>query len=424
MKTLLIIKREYLTRVRKRSFIIMTLLIPVIFIGMSFLIGYLAVGSTSKKTVVVNDQSSLFKNKLENKNNLIFVFENATSQELKQAVKDDQYDGFLSIPDFDKDAKVKFELYSKDQLGIETENDISDQLNHVLVEERMKTAGLSTSDLEKIQKNTISLKSINDKGEEGNAISSYAIGYGSGMVLYFFMLFYGMSVMRSVMEEKTNRIAEIIVSSVKPFQLMLGKIIGVALVGLTQFLIWIAFILILGTAFLGTMHFSGDTINAANTANTPDLMGGFNILMASTNWISIGLWFLFYFLGGYFLYAALYAAVGSLVNEDAQESQQFTLPITAPIIIGFVLMTSAIRDPNSGLAIFGSLFPLTSPIVMMARIPFGVPAWQLATSAILLVLGFVLTTLLAAKIYRTGILMYGKKITFKEIGKWLFIKKR
>lgn len=425
MKTLLIIKREYLTRVRKRSFIIMTLLVPIIFIGMSFLIGYLAVGSTSKKNVVVKDQSGLFKNKLENKNNLIFVFEGATDAELKKAIKDGQYDAYLNIPTFDANEKESFILYSKDQLGLEAENQITDQLNQVLVNERMKTAGLKTADLEKIQEKTISLKTINDKGQEASSISSYAIGYGSGMILYFFMLFYGMSVMRSVMEEKTNRIAEIIVSSVKPFQLMLGKIIGVALVGLTQFLIWILFIVILGTAFVSTMHFSGDTMAAGNSAaNSPQLMEGFKMLMSGTNWVFIGFWFLFYFLGGYFLYASLYAAVGSLVNDDPQESQQFTLPITAPIIIGFVMMTSAIRDPNGAIAVFGSLFPLTSPIVMMARIPFGVPTWQLILSALFLVIGFILTTLLAAKIYRTGILMYGKKITFRELGKWIFYKRK
>lgn len=415
MKTFLIIKREYLTRVRKRSFILMTLLIPVIFIGMSFLIGYLAVGSTSKKTIVVKDESSFFSNKLEDKNSLVFVFEKSSAKELEKAVQDGQYDGFLLIPPFDENEKVKFELYSQEQLGMETESEITDLLNQILVEERMKNAGLSAADLGKIQQKTISLKTINKKGEENNSLSSYAIGYGSGMILYFFMLFYGMSVMRSVMEEKTSRIAEIIVSSVKPFQLMLGKIIGVALVGLTQFLIWILFILILGTAVVGSMNFSPEI----GQGGTPNIMEGFNVLMASTNWVFVGSWFLFYFLGGYFLYAALYAAVGSLVNEDAQESQQFTLPITAPIIIGFFLMTAAIRDPNSNLAIFGSLFPLTSPIVMMARIPFGVPAWQLAASAIFLILGFILTTLLAAKVYRTGILMYGKKITFKELGKWI-----
>jgi len=254
------------------------------------------------------------------------------------------------------------------------------------------------------------------------------VGYGCGFLLYFFMLIYGMSVMRSVMEEKTNRIAEIIISSVKPYQLMLGKILGVALVGLTQFIIWVLLLLVVGGVVLGTVGInmfqhgamSPEMMQQASMANNAEMIAGLQSLFNDMNWGAILCWFLFYFLGGYFLYAALYAAVGSLVNDDPQDSQQFTLPITLPIIIAFVLMTAALQDPNSGMAVFGSLFPLTSPIVMMARIPFGVPAWQLILSAVLLVIGFILTTGLAAKIYRTGILLYGKKITFKEVGKWLF----
>ncbi len=258
--------------------------------------------------------------------------------------------------------------------------------------------------------------------------AAFGIGYACGLLLYMFMLFYGMSVMRSVMEEKTNRIAEIIVSSVKPYQLMLGKIIGVALVGLTQFLIWIVLIVVAMTVLMGSMGASvaanPEVMNqaAAQAQAGSDVAAGFSAMLHSVNWLQISLWFLFYFLGGYFLYASLFAAVGSLVNEDPQESNQLTMPITLPIILGFVIMSSAIKDPNSGLALFGSLFPLTSPIVMMARIPFGVPGWQLALSAVLLVGGFLGTTWMAGKIYRTGILMYGKKITFKEVGKWLMKK--
>jgi ABC-2 type transport system permease protein len=267
-------------------------------------------------------------------------------------------------------------------------------------------------------------ESIKDGKKSSNEIA-VAIGYLCGLMLYMFMLFYGMSVMRSVMEEKTNRIAEIIVSSVKPFQLMLGKIVGVALVGLTQVLIWIILIGLFTAIGLpmmtGGMAMSGSMDPAA--MNGGGKMGVILELLKDTNWVMIAFWFLFYFLGGYFLYAALFAAVGSLVNEDPQESSQYTLPITIPIILGFVIMSSAIRNPNSPLAIFGSLFPLTSPIVMMARIPFGdVPAWQLITSAALLILGFLGTSWMAGKIYRTGILMYGKKISMKEVGKWLVRK--
>lgn len=424
MKTLLVIKREFWTRVRKKSFIIMTLLTPILFIAMSLFIGYFATSGASKKTIVVHDESSYFKNQIEGNSQLIFIFENASESELKQAVNDQQYDGFLMIPAFSENESVQLNLYSKDPLGIETENSIQDLLNNVVVNQRMQHAGIQTDELEKLQKQTIRLKTINTKGQDKDSLSSYAIGYGSGMLLYFFMLFYGMSVMRSVMEEKTNRIAEIIISSVKPYQLMLGKIFGVALVGLAQFLIWI--LLLGGLILIGYSSFSispdmGNSVSSDLTqqAGNQEIFNSIFSTLSSTNWWMILSWFLFYFLGGYFLYAALFAAVGSLVDEDAQESQQFTLPITAPIIIAFVLMTAAIRDPNSTTAVVGSLIPFTSPIVMMARIPFGVPAWQLIVSAALLILGFLATTYIAAKIYRTGILLYGKKVTFKEIGKWL-----
>jgi ABC-2 type transport system permease protein len=234
--------------------------------------------------------------------------------------------------------------------------------------------------------------------------------------------------MRSVMEEKTNRIAEIIISSVKPFQLMMGKIVGVALVGLTQVLIWVVF---LGVIFIGFGSMMTGKIDAqqatqiaqaAQGSGKAEMMQMISTTLGGINWFSIAGWFIFYFLGGYFLYAALFAAVGSLVNEDQQDAQQFTTIITLPIIFSFILMTAVIKDPNSGMAVFGSIFPLTSPIVMMARIPFGVPTWQLLTSAACLVLGFIGTTAMAGKIYRTGILMYGKKVTFKEVGKWIFRK--
>lgn len=427
MKTLLIIKREYFTRVRKRSFIVMTLLIPFLFIGMSALIGYLSVGTTSQKKIAVVDNSHFFEGHLESRKSVAYEFVQTPESNLKKAVNEGTYDGVLIIPPFNQDSNVKFELYSKEQIGIESQDQIEDQLNQLVINERMKRAGISTDDLDKMETSSISLKTVNQEGKESSSITSYAIGYVSGLILYFFMLFYGMSVMRSVMEEKTSRVAEIIISSVKPFQLMLGKIIGVALVGLTQFIIWILLFVVLGGAVLGSMgiHLGGDpeTLSRMSDPNkNAELIAALQVLISGTNWYYILGWFLFYFLGGYFLYASLYAAVGSLVNEDPQESQQYTLPITLPIILGFVLMSSAVRDPNGGMALFGSLFPLTSPIVMMARIPFGVPGWQLALSAFLLVIGFILTTGLAAKIYRTGILLYGKKVTLKEVGKWLLRK--
>jgi ABC-2 type transport system permease protein len=427
MKTLIIIKREYLTRVRKRSFIIITLLIPVLLVGMGALVAGISLNSGDQKKIVVLDESKTFDHKLENSKKINFQFATTPLETLKKGLKDEKYDAVLYIPPFNKNEKARFNLFSEKQLGMEAQKDIQEQLNNVVTQQRMQEAGIDKERLRYLQDESISVQP-NVEGKATSNEAAFGIGYSCGLLLYMFMLFYGMSVMRSVMEEKTNRIAEIIVSSVKPYQLMLGKIIGVALVGLTQFLIWMVLILVSGTVLFGSlgagMAPDPETMNqVASQANGGnEIAAGFTTMLNSVNWLEITLWFLFYFLGGYFLYASLFAAVGSLVNEDPQESNQLTLPITLPIILGFVIMSSAIKDPNSGLALFGSLFPLTSPIVMMARIPFGVPGWQLALSAALLVLGFLGTTWMAGKIYRTGILMYGKKITFKEVGKWLMKK--
>jgi ABC-2 type transport system permease protein len=250
-----------------------------------------------------------------------------------------------------------------------------------------------------------------------------------------------MSVMKSVMEEKTNRIAEIIISSVKPFELMMGKIIGVALVGLTQFLLWIILIgiivVVAASAFgLGSalqdpelmrqiMETQQNTMGGMSTSTINWDMETVGMLqtIVNINWFKILGWFLFYFLGGYFLYASLFAAVGSLIDDDTSDSNSLTMPITMPILIAFVMMIKTLDDPESSVAVFGSIFPLTSPIVMMARIPFNAPsAWEMIASVLCMILGFLGTTWLAAKIYRTGILLNGKKITLKEVGKWIFRK--
>lgn len=428
-KILIIIKREYLVRVRKKSFILMTILVPVLFVGVIALIAGISISSIKQKHVVVVDESGYFKQKLDHVGKIAFQFSDENPETLRKDLSQGTYDAVLHIPPFDVDKEVRLNLYSEEQLGMEAQSKIEDEMNDILVQERLSKAGITRDQLNTLENNTISLVPIDKEGKESSSVTAFGIGYACGFLLYMFMLFYGMSVMRSVMEEKTNRIAEIIVSSVKPFQLMLGKIIGVAMVGLTQVLFWLVIGVIAATV-LGSM-FGMDMATsdpeamrqmAAQAGGEATIMQGFSAMLASTNWVAIILWFLFYFLAGYLLYASLFAAVGSLVNEDPQESNQFTLPITIPIILGFVLMTSALRDPHSGLAIFGSLFPLTSPIVMMARIPFGVPAWQLILSAILLILGFLGTTWMAGKIYRTGILLYGKKVTMKEVGKWLVRK--
>ncbi|WP_158605950.1 ABC transporter permease [Taibaiella sp. KBW10] len=430
MKTGIIIKREYLTRVKKRSFIITTLLLPLLFIAFSALTTYLTMKSSKVKTVTILDESQYFINHIKSTKNVSFEFSHKNLDSLKRELKDGAFDALVYVPAIDINKKETLTIFSNEQPGTEVESELKEQMNDLLINERLKTAGIDQEKYKAANEATISFENkVGQEEKKSNSAIASGISTVSGFLLYFFMLLYGMSVMRSVMEEKTNRIAEIIISSVKPFQLMMGKIVGVALVGLTQVLIWVVFLgaifFIFSPMMTAKMNISeaAQIAQSAQGGNTKlEMFKMISSSLGSINWLSIVAWFLFYFLGGYFLYAALFAAVGSLVNEDQQDAQQFTTIITLPIIFSFFLMTAVIRDPNSGMAVFGSIFPLTSPIVMMARIPFGVPAWQLIASAVCLVVGFILTTKLAGKIYRTGILMYGKKITMKEVGKWIFRK--
>jgi len=254
------------------------------------------------------------------------------------------------------------------------------------------------------------------------------VSFIAGILIYMILLIYGTMVMRGVMEEKTNRIAEVIVSSAKPFELMLGKIVGIGAVGLTQFAIWVVLMLFLQLMiplFFPELfqHLSDPALATTSLPETgagkiSEIIEGFGSLPMMLILFS----FVFYFLAGYLLYAALFAAIGSAVSEDQQEAQQLVFPVMMPLILGFVMMTKAVNDPESSIAVFGSLFPLTSPIVMMGRITYGVPWWQLVVSMTLLVITFLFFTWMAAKIYRTGILLYGKKVTWREIWKWLVTK--
>lgn len=431
MKTLIIIKREFLTRVKKRSFILLTILVPLLLVTLMGGIGYLSTTTLSSKNIAIYNENPAFEGTFESTKNLEFTLLDSPpeTEEINTLLHDGVYNGYLHIRDFDVDREVELQMLTYGELGLEFEQRIQSTINEAVRSYKMEEAGIDMSQLKEIEKRTVRLTTIDTEGKSSSSEIALMIGYVSGFMLYFFMLFYGMNVMTSVMEEKTNRIAEIIVSSVTPFQLMLGKIVGVALVGLTQFLIWgvLMGIILLVTGMTGAVldpNMSGAMMNASSQdmALDPEMIDGIVAMVSQINWFSILGWFLFYFLGGYFLYAALYAAVGSLVNESAQEGQQYSIPITLPIIFAMVVMSSTLQDPHNNLAVFGSIFPLTSPIVMMARIPYGVPGWQLLASAVSLVVGFILATWMAAKIYRTGILMYGKKISFKEVGKWIVRK--
>ncbi len=438
-KILIISKREFLSRVQKKTFLLTTIGLPILIFGFYALIIYFSVKSSDNFTIAVADEANVFNGKLANKDNeIIFKFvlgENPTT--LNKQVTDKKIDAFVYIPKtFDiSTTKDSLQIISGKSIGLMTREKIERRIKNAIEEKKMlASSGLTKAQLDSLQKtNEITFASTEGKKDsDTKAGLSYGVGFISGFLIYIILFIYGSMVMRGVMEEKTNRIAEVIVSSVKPFQLMMGKIIGIGTVGLVQFLIWI--ILMVGVQFLLPLIFPDMMGQMQNAPMQPGMAGAGNAVQQSgalagimnglsqINWPLILGCFIFYFLGGYFLYSSLFAAVGSTVNEDPQDAQSLMLPITMPIIFAMVIMTKAVNDPNSSLAVFGSIFPLTSPIVMMARIAHGVPdgvtVVQLIASMVCLVLGFLGTTWLAGKIYRTGILMYGKKATWKTMWQW------
>lgn len=441
-KTLLIIQREYLTRVKNKRFILTTILTPLLIVGFIALATLFAIKGKDSHRIAVLDENQFFKGNLKNTKDLSFEFPGGvdTSNYLAKGFTD-----IILIPKFDGREKLNYILRSKKRLSISTEGNISDRINAAIEDKMLQDAGINKSQLDSIHKQSqfAELKSVEENGgatKETNAALSYGIGFGSGMLIYITMFIYGAMVMRGVSEEKTNRIAEVIISSVKPFQLMIGKIIGIGAVGLTQFLMWV--ILIMGLTTLAQAFIPHDVLEQVNTlqqyngqipSGTMSRAGEaaqqiykVQHTFSTANWPVIIGCFIFYFLGGYLFYAALFAAVGSVVNEDPQDAQSLMLPITMPIIFSFIIMSNAVQDPSTPIAVWASIIPFSSPMVMMARIAYGIPGtvpyWQLAASMLSLVGGFLLTTWLSAKIYRTGILMYGKKVNWKEMGKWAFRK--
>ncbi len=437
----LIIKREYTTRVSNKRFILTTFLIPVVFI--LFIAGsvYFATSSKEQLTVAVaNDPGFLKSNLKSDSGNVTFSFaENIDSLNYKAK----KIDAILYTSVVN--GTLVSNLHSEKQIGFEATKYIERQLNKAVENNMLQESGINKSTLDSIsnasEDNVTLTNMVEDgkgKSKEANTGIAYAIGFGSGFLIYMTMFIFGAMVMRGVAEEKTNRIAEVIVSSCKPFELMLGKIIGIAGVGLTQLLLWILLMAVLSSSL--SIFIPAETYqqfqhaqqgqDVLNTATGNPM--AIKILQAKAdfidgvNWFMVIGCFLFYFLGGYLFYASLFAAIGSVINEDPQEAQALMLPITMPIIFSFVILNSVLSNPGSNMAVWTSIIPFTSPIIMMGRIPFGVPGtvpyWQLAASMLSLIGGFMLTTWLAGKIYRTGILMYGKKVTWKEMITWTFRK--
>ena len=428
-KTGLIISREYFTRVKKKSFLLTTILVPIVIIG--FYVGIIAVaisGGSDTTKVAVIDEAQLLNDSsaAQNKGLVLSFIKNETEKSFTPKYKAQKYDAFLYISNFNLDSSAKFTVHSQSSLSLGTSKALEDMVNNAIENKRLVARGIDPAVYKKVSGNASienTIDSEEGKSKKGSAGVAYAVSFICGILIYMMMIIYGTQVMRGVMEEKTNRIAEVIVSSVKPFQLMLGKIVGIGLVGLTQFAIWIILMGVLqGIIPLIFPDFMNATSQNTAAIENSGMMGTVLQGLSSLPIAKIVFLFLFYFLGGYLTYASLFAAIGSVVSEDQQEAQQLVFPVLMPIILGFVMLTNTINNPNSGMAVFGSLFPLTSPIVMMGRITYDIPVWQIAVSMLLLIGCFLLFTWLTAKIYRTGILMYGKKPSWKEMMKWAFRK--
>jgi ABC-2 type transport system permease protein len=434
----LVIKREYLVRVKKKSFLIMTLLGPILFVGFYATVIWVAMGSVDTKTVQVLDESGLFKKEFKDSESLKFTFINTSLDSAKAGFQKSDVNALVYIPGDVIQNPKSVRIYAAKNVSMDLKSDIEKVIEKQIEDIKLAEAGITHKILEDSRVNVNSETiSLSDEGEKTSSSgAATVIGGICAFLIYMSVFIYGTQVMRGITEEKTSRIVEVIISSVKPFQLMLGKIIGVALVGLTQFVLWILLTTALtsaASAVLGSkmskdpaqMAQEMQKVQVPNQAmQTNGVENPVAEVLGAVSSLNIPLilgCFLFYYLGGYLLYSALFGAVGAAVDNDA-DTQQFMLPITLPIIFSFVFAQFVLRDPDGTLAFWTSMIPFTSPIIMMVRVPFGVPAWEIALSMFLLVLGFVGTTWLAARIYRVGILMYGKKVTYKELAKWIFYK--
>jgi ABC-2 type transport system permease protein len=430
----IVTSREYLTRVKKKSFILMTLLTPLLiasFYGIIIWVNIGQSGSVEQQNIVLVDPSGVFSERIVSPDNIRFIPQKSYS--IEDLIYADSIDAVITVAqNYTIDKPLTLNYKSMGSLSVNSNASIKDAFGTVIRDQKLSTMGIEQGAIDSLRSSVeISQVKVDENGDTktSNAMINSGVGMILSMMIYFFIFLYGVQVMKGVIEEKTNRIVELIVSTVKPFQLMMGKVIGIALVGLTQLTIWIVLSGIL-MAIIGVIvgiNFM-DINELKNAAQNPDLSGmkleDLELLTAlqSLPYAKLFLSFLFYFVGGYLFYGALFAAIGSAVDNET-DTQQFMLPITLPLLFTYIMSFSfIINNPDSSLSFWLSIIPFTSPIAMMVRLPFGVPDWQLALSMVLLIGGFILTTWIAAKIYRVGILMYGKKASYKELAKWLFYK--
>lgn len=438
----LVTQREYLSRVKKKSFIIMTLLGPLLIALFYGAIIWVMVNEAEKDNehfIQVIDESGLVKNQLKNNKQVLFGYTDDKIEDARKNLDSTSFYGILYFPpSFTLDRPVGVQLFTREQSSLSTQQSISRSIENELKSKRMQNAGLSAEKIDSLNVNVNLNVLVNSGGETKKSETAILTGIGFALtfLMYMFVFIYGVQVMRGVMEEKTNRIVEVVISTVRPFQLMMGKILGIAMVGLTQFIMWailgsgLIFVISLvfgvsgaaeATQQMQTMPGSMQPDKVEMAEQMAEMMIGSGISTAMV--IKHLLIFLFSFIFGYLMYSSLFAAVGSAVDNET-DTQQFMFPITIPIVFSFIVSVSSItNDPHSSLAWWMSIIPLTSPVTMMARLPFiEGHEWDLALSMLLLIGGFLGSTWFAGRIYRTGILMYGKKPTYKELWKWLRYK--
>ncbi len=421
-KIFLVTSREYITRVRKKTFIVMTILTPLLMMGLLVGTIWFSTQKGERKSILVIEDGNRLSKFFSDNEELDFEFSSQEGSGDEELALKSHY-GLLKIPEFDLRDPKGFEFTSEQNPSLDLVKTMERQIEGGIKELRLKESGLTRGFLDSLEAN-VTLRTFNVSGgseKESHAGVSFGIGYVAAFLIYLFVFIYSAQVMRGIIEEKTSRVVEVIISSVKPFELMLGKVLGVAGVGLTQLMIWIVLGLLFSTLGVG---FLSPDMDAVQMNPQQQQMAE----MADLPWISALLdfpvftflfSFLFFFLGGYLMYSALFAAIGSAVDAET-DSQQFMLPITIPLIMAIVALAPVLNNPQGPLAFWLSIIPLTSPVIMVARIPFGVEWWELCLSMLLLIGGFLFTIWIGSRIYRIGILMHGSKVNYRILARWLF----
>jgi len=427
----LIIQREYLTRVRKKSFLIMSIVGPLLIACLWVVPIWLSTRDTDQKTIEILDDSGFFKDKFSETSSLKFVYIQTDLVAAKTEILSNENYGLLYIPRINLDKPEGITFFSGKNPSIEVIQDLEWAMKSVVEDIKLERSSIDQATLDSLKADIdIDMINMTEAGEKaGSAGVATIIGYISALMIYFFIFVYGIQILRGVIEEKSSRIVEVIVSSVKPFHLMMGKILGVGAVGLTQYVIWLVLSVMITTGISSYFNIDRQDSLPVQTEQSEVIQEDqgnefvaemFNSL-ESIDFSLLAFAFFVYFIGAYLLYGSLFAAIGSAVDNDA-DAQQFQLPVTIPLIFSLIVLTAILREPDGNLAFWLSMIPLFSPVIMMMRIPFGVPYWEIALSLTFLIAGFIFTTWVASRIYRIGILMHGSKVNYRILGKWLFMK--